>query len=30
MLWTEKYRPKTLEDFVFTDDTNEKKIREWV
>lgn len=30
MLWTEKYRPKTLEDFVFTDDTTEKKIREWV
>ena len=30
MLWTEKYRPKTLEDFVFTDDNTEKKIREWV
>jgi len=30
MLWTEKYRPKTLEDFVFTDPTTEAKIREWV
>jgi len=29
-LWTEKYRPKTLDGYVFTDAEQEEKINEWV
>jgi DNA polymerase III delta prime subunit len=29
-LWTEKYRPKTVNDYVFTDDAQRKQIEAWV
>jgi DNA polymerase III delta prime subunit len=29
-LWTEKYRPKTVEDYVFTDDNQRKQINSWI
>ncbi len=29
-LWTEKYRPKTLSDYVFTDDRQREQIESWV
>ena len=29
-LWTEKYRPQTIEDYVFSDSTTEQKIKEWI
>lgn len=29
-LWTEKYRPKTLDGYVFTDQTTRGQIEEWV
>jgi DNA polymerase III delta prime subunit len=29
-LWTEKYRPKTVGDYVFTDDSQRKQIEAWV
>ena len=29
-LWTEKYRPKTLADYVFTDDKQQSIIQSWV
>lgn len=29
-IWTEKYRPKTIDDYVFKDDTMKKQIQEWV
>lgn len=30
ILWTEKYRPSTLDDYVFPDSYQEKQIRAWV
>lgn len=29
-LWTEKYRPKTLDGYVFRDDTQKAKIEQWI
>lgn len=29
-LWTEKYRPSTLEDYVFRDDAQRKQVQQWV
>lgn len=29
-LWTEKYRPKTVSDYVFTDDGQRRQIESWV
>ena len=29
-LWTEKYRPKKLEDYVFTDDRQRQTVQTWV
>jgi ATPase family associated with various cellular activities (AAA) len=29
-LWTEKYRPKTITDYVFTDDGQRQQIQHWV
>lgn len=29
-LWVEKYRPKTLDDYVFRDDGQKKQIKAWV
>lgn len=29
-LWTEKYRPKTIEDYVFRDDAQRKQVQQWV
>ena len=29
-LWTEKYRPQQIEDYVFSDSTTEQKIKEWI
>ena len=29
-LWTEKYRPSTLTDYVFRDDSQRKQVQGWV
>ena len=29
-LWTEKYRPSTLEDYVFRDEAQRKQVQGWV
>lgn len=29
-LWVEKYRPKTLEGYVFKDDQQRKQITKWI
>jgi len=29
-LWTEKYRPKTIEDYVFRDEAQKKQVQAWV
>lgn len=29
-LWTEKYRPKTVSDYVFRDDEQQNQIQEWI
>lgn len=29
-LWTEKYRPKTVEDYVFTDDRQRQQVLSWI
>jgi len=29
-LWTEKYRPSTLDDYVFRDDAQRKQVQSWV
>jgi len=29
-LWTEKYRPSTIEDYVFRDDAQRKQVQQWV
>jgi replication factor C small subunit len=29
-LWTEKYRPKTIADYVFRDDAQRKQVQQWV
>jgi replication factor C small subunit len=29
-LWTELYRPKTVGDYVFTDDTTKKQVEQWI
>jgi replication factor C small subunit len=29
-LWTEKYRPKTIGDYVFTDESQRKQIESWI
>ena len=29
-LWTEKYRPSTLDDYVFRDDAQRKQVQQWV
>ena len=29
-LWTEKYRPSTLEDYVFRDDEQRQQVQAWV
>ena len=29
-LWTEKYRPSTLNDYVFRDDAQRKQVQQWV
>ena len=29
-LWTEKYRPKTVDDYVFTDATQNQLVRHWI
>ena len=29
-LWTEKYRPSTLTDYVFRDDAQRKQVQQWV
>ena len=29
-LWTELYRPKTLDDYVFRDDAQRKQVQQWV
>jgi DNA polymerase III delta prime subunit len=29
-LWTEKYRPKTITDYVFTDDGQRQQIQHWI
>ena len=29
-LWTEKYRPKTVADYVFTDDSQRRQVESWV
>lgn len=29
-LWTEKYRPKTVNDYVFTDDGQRQKVETWI
>src|SRR6056300_1134021 len=29
-LWTEKYRPKTIADYVFRDDAQRKQVQGWV
>ncbi len=29
-LWTEKYRPKTISDYVFRDDAQRKQVQQWV
>lgn len=29
-LWTEKYRPKTIDGYVFTDDSTRDQIRDWI
>jgi replication factor C small subunit len=29
-LWTELYRPKTIEDYVFTDESTKKQVEQWV
>ena len=29
-LWTEKYRPNTLDGYVFRDDAQQAKIRQWI
>ena len=29
-LWTEKYRPSTISDYVFRDDAQRKQVQQWV
>jgi len=29
-LWTEVYRPKTVADYVFTDDAQKQQVESWV
>jgi len=29
-LWTEKYRPSTLDDYVFRDDAQRKQVQQWI
>lgn len=29
-LWIQKYRPKTIDEYVFSDKTTENKIKEWI
>lgn len=29
-IWTEKYRPKTLDGYVFVDDTQREQVQQWV
>ena len=29
-LWTEKYRPKTISDYVFRDDAQRKQVQQWI
>ena len=29
-LWTEKYPPKTISDYVFRDDAQRKQVQGWV
>ena len=29
-LWTEKYRPKTIKDYVFKDDAHRRQIQSWI
>jgi len=29
-LWTEKYRPSTVADYVFTDDDQRQQIESWI
>jgi DNA polymerase III delta prime subunit len=29
-LWTERYRPKTVSDYVFTDDSQRKQVEHWI
>ena len=29
-LWVEKYRPKTIKEYVFRDETQKKQIQGWI
>jgi len=29
-LWTEKYRPRTVEEYVFTDETTKEQVESWI
>jgi len=29
-LWTEKYRPKTIEDYVFKDEAQKRQVKSWI
>ena len=29
-LWVEKYRPKTIEDYVFKDEAQKRQVKSWI